>query len=613
MLLPLLLTAALAPQAAPDSAAAAPRNLILICWDTVRADHLGPYGHDREGCTPHLDRWAAGATVFEDVTACACWTKPSVPSYMTGTLPLQHGVYRGSSKDAAGVVSDVLPEGSVTLAEVLQDAGFQTAAVIRNAQLRRGQGIEQGFDSYDDQGGDAREIRWKAMDFLLERDPERPFLLYLHMLDAHWPYPVPDEFATRYASAEAVERFRGKDWKALRDEVNHGERPFVGAEREEMIALYDGAISYLDHELGRLLAFLEREGLLEDTAVALISDHGEEFGEHGRIGHGHGLYQGLLHVPWILSIPGQAGRRVKHAASLLDLMPTLLGVMGVEAPDTEGIDQLAPGAAARPAFAEHLEPGRYERSLTVARKKFIERFRPRPGELADGALPARGLRLEVELQRSGRALVATEIDEDDEEDETRTELKGPLEVRGRRLSIAGIPLELGEGWELYGETGGRTADAPAWIAGELVKAVGRGDADGLLCQKLKLYGKAADEGELELRGAFGGSPSEGVWTVGGQDLRVPPAVREDFADDRDLDRETVARWFSGEPRERDELLVFDLERDPDELSALEGAGGTELLPPLVRAFVQRRIWTSADSTTLSSEELEHLRAIGYGD
>ena len=90
-------------------------------------------------------------------------------------------------------------------------------------------------------------------------------------------------------------------------------------------------------------------------------------------------------------------------------------------------------------------------------------------------------------------------------------------------------------------------------------------------------------------------------------------MREGYADDRDLDRETVARWFSGAARERDELIVFDLERDPGELSALDDAQGTELLPPLVRAFVQRRIWTSADSTTLSSEELEHLRAIGYGD
>lgn len=608
MLLPLILTSLLSPATQEST----PQNLILICWDTVRADHLGAYGHDREDCTPNIDAWAERATVFERVSACACWTKPSVPSYMTGTLPLQHGVYRGSSKDGAGVVSDVLPAKSVTLAEVLQRAGFQTAAVIRNAQLRKGQGIEQGFDTYDDQGGDAREIRWKAMDFLLERDPERPFLLYLHMLDAHWPYPVPDEFATKYASQESVDLFRGKNWKQLRDEINHGERPFVGAERDEMIALYDGAISYLDHEFGRLMTFLEREGLLEDTAIALVSDHGEEFGEHGRIGHGHGLYEGLLHVPWILSVPGQAGQRIQRSASLLDLMPTLLGVMGVEAPPTEGIDQLSPDAKARPAFAEHLEPGRYERSLKAMQRKFIERFRPAPGELAGDYLPPRGMRLDVELRVQGRRLLATELDEDDDEDETRTELKGPLEVRGNRLSLAGIPLRLVDGWELYGETGGRTAEAPAWIDGELVKIVGRGDNEGLRCQKVKLYG-VPGEAKVELRGAFGGPGGEGVWTIGGCEIRVPGRVLNDFADDRDLDRETVAGWFSGEHRAPDEVLVFDLDADAGELQPQTGADPSSLFPPLVRSFVQRRVWTSADTSTLSSEELENLKAIGYGD
>ena len=100
------------------------------------------------------------------------------------------------------------------------------------------------------------------MDFLLERDPERPFLLYLHMLDAHWPYPVPDEYATRYASAEAVERFRGKDWKALRDEVNHGERPFVGAERDAE----DRGLWYGER---RLTAARGREG---DEEVLALDD-----------------------------------------------------------------------------------------------------------------------------------------------------------------------------------------------------------------------------------------------------------------------------------------------------------------------------------------------------
>jgi len=605
----LLLAALQVPVEKPD-----PKNLILICWDTVRADHLGTYGYKTHATTPHVDLWAKGATVFDSASASACWTKPSVPSYLTGTPPLQHGVYRGSSKDAAGVVSDVLPKESVTIAEVLQQRGYQTAAFIRNAQLRLGQGIEQGFDEYDDRGGDAREIRWKAMDFLLERDQEKPFLLYLHMLDAHWPYPVPLEYATRYADPAAVERFRGKNWKAFRDEVNHGDRPLEGTERDELIALYDGALSFLDAEFGRLLAFLAHEGLLEDTAIVLISDHGEEFGEHGRIGHGHGLYEGLLHVPWIMSVPGRAPERVTHPVSLLDLLPTLMGVLDVPAPPTEGIDQLGPNANARPIFAEHLEPGRYERSLRMASAKYIERFKPRAEDLGEDALPPMGMRLEVKLRQAGRDLVAVEIEESDDPAELRVELKGPLEVRGRRISIAGVPLELGEDWTLYGELGDRTQAAPAFVVGEMVKAVGYGDSSGMVIEKLKLYGPGAKQA-LELRGPFGGTEGQGLWAVGGQVLRVPPAAARILAQDRDLDRMTVAGWFSGDgpARTPDEVLFYDLATDPGELKAIRPDQVTEFLPPLVRRFVQRRVWTARDTSTLTAEELESLKAIGYGD
>ena len=610
MIAPLLLsTLLLLPCQEPK-----PKNLILICWDTVRADHLGTYGYKTHGTTPHVDLWAKGATVFESASASACWTKPSVPSYLTGTPPLQHGVYRGSSKDAAGVISDVLPAGSVTIAEILQERGYRTVAFIRNAQLRLGQGIEQGFDVYDDHGGDAREIRWKAMDFLLERDPEKPFLLYLHMLDAHWPYPVPLEYATRYADPAAVERFRGENWKAFRDEVNHGDRPLKTADRDELIALYDGALAYLDVEFGRLHSFLEHEGLLENTAIALISDHGEEFGEHGRIGHGHGLYEGLLHVPWIMSVPGRAPARVTHAVSLLDLLPTLMGALDVPAPPTEGIDQLADSARARPLFAEHLEPGRYERSLRVDQAKHIERFKPRAEDLGTDSLPPIGMRLEVKLRLAGRDLVALEIEESDDPEDSRVELKGPLEVRGRRLSIAGIPLELGENWTLYGELGQRSQAAPAFVADEMVKAVGFGDSSGLVVEKLKLYGPDAKQ-ILELRGAFGGTEGEGRWAVGGQTLRVPKAAAHILAQDRDLDRVTVGAWFGGEVpvRTPDEILFFDLATDPGELRPTHPDQASKVLPPLVRSFVQRRIWTASDTSTLTSEEIEHLKAIGYGD
>ena len=223
-------------------AADGPPNVILICLDTVRADHLGCYGYDARPTTPTLDALARRSTVFRDASATAGWTKPSVPSFLTGTYPAQHGVYLGSSKDEAGRHSDVLPEEATTLAEVFRDRGYATAAFVKNAQLRRGLGFEQGFDVYEDKAGDAREIRWRASDWLDARDTGKPFFLYLHYLDAHWPYAVPDEYATMFTSAEDVARFRAQDWREMRDAINHGEVTLGEAERDAFVGLYDGSI-----------------------------------------------------------------------------------------------------------------------------------------------------------------------------------------------------------------------------------------------------------------------------------------------------------------------------------------------------------------------------------
>src|SRR5262245_8276724 len=125
------------------------RNVVLICMDTVRADHLGVYGYARP-TTPELDRLAARALVFADASATAGWTKPSVPSFLTGTYPCQHGVYEGSAHGEAGDVTDVLPAECLTLAEAFHENGYATAAFVHNAQLREGSGFEQGFDTYDE-------------------------------------------------------------------------------------------------------------------------------------------------------------------------------------------------------------------------------------------------------------------------------------------------------------------------------------------------------------------------------------------------------------------------------------------------------------------------------
>jgi choline-sulfatase len=252
----------------------APRNVILICLDTVRSDHLGAYGYSENATTPGLDGLAAESMLFMDVSANACWTKPSVPSYMTGRYPLEHGVYEGHSKDSAGQHSDVLPQSALTIAEVFKDSGYSTVAFVRNAQIRKGQGIEQGFDTYTDEAGDAKDIRWRAVDWLDQRSEDQPFFMYLHLLDAHWPYPVPAEYGELFNPGAAIEFFRTSEWQDLRKKINSGEVELSGDQLTALIALYVGALRYIDDQLMLLMQALEQRGLREDSVICVISDHG---------------------------------------------------------------------------------------------------------------------------------------------------------------------------------------------------------------------------------------------------------------------------------------------------------------------------------------------------
>src|SRR5262245_45073288 len=235
-------------------------SVILVCLDTVRADHLGCYGYARRPTSPCPDELARDATVFLDATATACWTKPSVPSFLTGTWPAEHGVYEGSAHGDQGETTDLLPDRARTLAEDFAEAGFETAAFLHNAHLRSGQGFEQGFDVYEEGSFEAREIRWRARDWLERRDRTRPFFLYLHFLDAHFPYPVPDGYAQMFAEGRDASAFRGEDWSSVRDAVNDGRRTLSPTELEALVSLYDGAIRYIDDEIGQLLGALRREG-----------------------------------------------------------------------------------------------------------------------------------------------------------------------------------------------------------------------------------------------------------------------------------------------------------------------------------------------------------------
>ncbi|MEO8670384.1 MAG: sulfatase-like hydrolase/transferase [Tahibacter sp.] len=295
-----------------------PPNVLLITLDTVRADHLGCYGAG-EADTPTLDRLAHGGVRFDRAYSSAPLTLPAHASLMTGLQPLTHGLTDNGMRASRFPVD--------TLAERVREAGYDTAAFVAAFVLHSTHGLDRGFNHYDDgpdeAGGVFRMFRGTApaserVDRLLEwlRLPRKaPFFAWLHLYDAHAPYLPPEGFAKRFASHP-----------------------------------YDGEIAYVDSQLARIVAYLERGNLLDNTLIVVTADHGEGLGEHGEVTHGVFLYDATLRVPLIMSWPGRLASRVEtEPAALVDVMPTLLGLLDLAPqPLTHGADLFAPAAKSPP-------------------------------------------------------------------------------------------------------------------------------------------------------------------------------------------------------------------------------------------------------------------------
>ena len=314
-----------------------PKNLLLISLDTFRADRVG---RERGGksITPQIDRLAADGVLFEQCYAHASSTLPSHASILTSLLPPQHGAYFSMGSRLAPDV--------VTLSEILSRAGYRTASFNGGAQLDAVWGLDRGFDQYESISRrrttesvriapDHRLIRnvEKTINWLQEKDP-RPFFVFLHSFEVHHPYtPEP-------ADVEALGVEPGVGYRAgvsidQLKAINAGSIPIEREGLEQIEDAYDAEVISADRAIGRLIAALSDMGLYEETMIVLTSDHGEEFGEHGRVGwHSHSLYDELLRVPLILKFPGGrfAGTRVATQVRSIDIAPTALRNVGVEAP-----------------------------------------------------------------------------------------------------------------------------------------------------------------------------------------------------------------------------------------------------------------------------------------
>jgi arylsulfatase A-like enzyme len=350
-LTPLLVLGCSEGAAPPGDGSAADRpHVLLISIDSLRADHLRCYGYDKQ-TSPVMDRLAAEGVLFEQVIASSSWTLPSHVALMTGVPDPVHGVRRSAHS---------LGQEAETLAERFGRAGYDTAGFFSGPYLHPHFGFGQGFDTYVDcQAFDLTdpEDRERAEAGGLEGQPastashlditgprlvaavtealeqreragsDAPLFLFVHMWDVHYDYLPPPPYDTRF-----TEPYDGPVTGTGLGQLSLAKTRLRGADLEHLLGLYDGEIAWTDHHVGLILEQLEAHGLRDDTLVAVTSDHGEEFFEHGEYGHRKTLLEESVRVPLILSGAGAVpeGARVAGLVGLVDVAPTLLDLAGVE-------------------------------------------------------------------------------------------------------------------------------------------------------------------------------------------------------------------------------------------------------------------------------------------
>ena len=299
-----------------------PSGLVIVTLDTTRADRLPAYGFGGVA-TPAIDALASHGAVFDEAVSVAPLTLPAHTSLFTGLYPPHHGV-RDNSDHA-------LDSAHSTLASLLHDRGFHTAAFVGAIVLSGDRGLARGFDVYDDgrapgtpppRRRPGRDVVDRARAWIDGLD-DKPFFLWVHLYDVHAPQALPLEFRRAY-----------------------GDR-------------YEGGIAYVDDQIGRLLDTLGRRNRLANTVIVVAGDHGESLGEHGEQEHGIFLYESTLRVPLILCAPGAAARRVPGVTSLVDIFPTVLHLLGVAEPARSDGVSLVPALTGghlpeRPIYAESM-------------------------------------------------------------------------------------------------------------------------------------------------------------------------------------------------------------------------------------------------------------------
>jgi len=320
-----------------------PPNIVVFLVDTLRADRLGIYGYDRRPTSAKLDALAAESVVFDNAYATSPWTLPTVASMATSGYSCAHGVVDDRKK---------LPAGMATMAERLAEHGYLTMGLYGNAYAGPSFGLDRGFEHYTySRRNNAAKVE-PLLD--LAAADGRPFLLYVHNMEPHGGERFQGEQPTSFDPAvskelrktllerfDAYRRLTRKDFARKQPlgttdntEEQQVELDYMDRYFDAHDVLYDGAIRLADRRFGSVIDLLSDRGLLDNTVVVFLSDHGEELGEHGGWQHDQSVYEELIHIPLVIRLPGalNAGRRVDSIVTLVDVAPTLLALAGVPDP-----------------------------------------------------------------------------------------------------------------------------------------------------------------------------------------------------------------------------------------------------------------------------------------
>jgi arylsulfatase A-like enzyme len=326
-------------------------NVVVVVIDTLRADHLSFYGYPKE-TAPFLARLAARGVVFDKAYAASSWTAPATASIFTGLYPFQHGVVMGLMaqmrliKRNPQIKINRIPESVTTLPEVFRRGGYRTFGVSDNANISEDQGFAQGFDRLlVSVHKGAAYLNQQVLDLEKEIRAGRPYFLYIHYNDPHMPYKIDLE-------KNEMTGDQTTDWKAM----------------------YDKEVAFVD---GRLEELYVRFGWSENTLLIVTADHGEEMNEKGFYGHGKSLYNTVIHVPLLISWPGRklfSGKRPSVNVSTMDILPTLVSILGLDKVDRLAGQDLTPvlkgktrAAAKRFIYSHlHLKAGTAQASLQEA-------------------------------------------------------------------------------------------------------------------------------------------------------------------------------------------------------------------------------------------------------